>query len=127
MADRTRVPVDAISMITRDSISWPCSRRPRARYPHIFIDAAARATDARLWAMALTAILFASIRSADYGLWRNQVWAEWFGILSGSLYLPVEIYKLTRSVSVVKISIILVNMYRSRLASLGALGGQEQR
>jgi uncharacterized membrane protein (DUF2068 family) len=77
--------------------------------------------------MALTAILFASIRSADYGLWRNQVWAEWFGILSGSLYLPVEIYKLTRSVSVVKISIILVNMYRSRLASLGALGGQEQR
>jgi uncharacterized membrane protein (DUF2068 family) len=84
---------------------------PARHYPHIFLDAAARATDARLWAMALTAILFASIRFAEaYGLWRNQVWAEWFGILSGSLYLPVEIYELTRSVSVVKISIILVNI-----------------
>ena len=84
---------------------------PARHYPHIFLDAAARATDARLWAMALTAILFAAIRFAEaYGLWRKQVWAEWFGILSGSIYLPIEIYELTVSVSVVKISIILINI-----------------
>jgi len=80
-------------------------------FPHIFLDAAARATDAHLWAMAATAMLYAAIRFAEaYGLWRKQVWAEWFGILSGSLYLPVEIYELTLSVSVVKICILLVNL-----------------
>jgi uncharacterized membrane protein (DUF2068 family) len=84
---------------------------PARHFPHIFLDAAARATDARLWAMALTAMLYAAIRFAEaYGLWRKQVWAEWFGILSGSLYLPVEIYELALSISVVKICILLVNL-----------------
>jgi len=84
---------------------------PARHFPRIFIDAAASATDARLWAMALTAMLYASIRFAEaYGLWRKQVWAEWFGILSGALYLPVEIYELALSVSVVKICILLVNL-----------------
>jgi uncharacterized membrane protein (DUF2068 family) len=84
---------------------------PARHFPHIFLDAAARATDARLWAMALTAMLYAAIRFAEaYGLWRKQLWAEWFGILSGALYLPVEIYELTLSVSVVKMCILLVNL-----------------
>jgi uncharacterized membrane protein (DUF2068 family) len=61
--------------------------------------------------MALTAMLYASIRFVEaFGLWRKQVWAEWFGILSGALYLPVEIYELTLSVSAVKICILLVNL-----------------
>lgn len=84
---------------------------PARHFPHIFLDAAARATDAHLWAMALTAMLYAAIRFVEaYGLWRKQVWAEWFGILSGALYLPVEIYELSLSVSVVKICILLVNL-----------------
>jgi len=84
---------------------------PARHFPHIFLDAAANATDARLWAMALTAMLYAAIRFAEaYGLWREQLWAEWFGILSGSLYLPVEIYELTVSISAIKISILAVNL-----------------
>jgi uncharacterized membrane protein (DUF2068 family) len=84
---------------------------PARHFPHIFLDAAARATDARLWAMALTAMLYAAIRFAEaYGLWRKQIWAEWFGILSGAFYLPVEIYELTLSVTVVKITILIVNL-----------------
>ena len=84
---------------------------PARHFPHIFIDAVARTTDARLWAMALTAMLYAAIRFAEaYGLWRKQVWAEWFGIISGGLYLPVEIYELTVSVTVIKVCILLVNL-----------------
>ncbi|HEX2768097.1 MAG TPA: DUF2127 domain-containing protein [Geobacteraceae bacterium] len=84
---------------------------PARHFPHIFLDAAANVTDARLWAMALAAMLYAAIRFAEaYGLWREQLWAEWFGILSGSLYLPVEIYELTVSVSAIKISILAVNL-----------------
>ncbi len=84
---------------------------PARHFPHIFLDAAAKATDARLWSMALTAMFYAVIRFAEaYGLWREQLWAEWFGILSGGLYLPVEIYELTVSVTVIKISILTVNL-----------------
>jgi uncharacterized membrane protein (DUF2068 family) len=84
---------------------------PARHFPHIFLDAAANATDARLWVLALTAMLYAAIRFAEaYGLWREQLWAEWFGILSGSLYLPVEIYELTVSISAIKVSILAVNL-----------------
>ena len=84
---------------------------PARRFPHIFLEAAAKTTDAHLWAMALTAMFYAIIRFAEaYGLWWEQVWAEWFGILSGSLYLPVEVYELTVSVSAIKVCILLINL-----------------
>ncbi len=84
---------------------------PAMHFPRIFIDAAAAMTNARLWALALTAMLYSAIRFVEaYGLWRRQVWAEWFGILSGGLYLPVEIYELTVSFTVVKISILVANL-----------------
>jgi len=85
---------------------------PAKRFPRVFLDAAAAATDARLWAMALTAIGYALVRFVEaVGLWRQRVWAEWFGILSGSIYLPVELYELTVSVTPVKLVILAVNLF----------------
>lgn len=84
---------------------------PAKHLPQIFLDAAAKVTDVRLWLMALTALVYAMVRFFEaYGLWRQRVWAEWFGILSGSIYLPIEVYELTVSVSAVKISMLLVNL-----------------
>ena len=84
---------------------------PAKRFPRILLEAAASATDSRLWALAFAAVVYALVRFAEaYGLWRQQVWAEWFGILSGSIYLPVEVYELTVSVSVVKVIILLINL-----------------
>lgn len=85
---------------------------PAQHYPRIFLDAAATVTDARLWALAMTAMIYSAVRFAEaYGLWRQRVWAEWFGILTGSIYLPVEIYELTVSVTSVKLAIIIVNLF----------------
>ncbi len=85
---------------------------PAKHYPRIFLDAAATVTDARLWALALTALVYAVIRFAEaYGLWRQRAWAEWFGILTGSIYLPVEFYELTVSVTAVKLAVFLVNLF----------------
>ena len=84
---------------------------PAMHFPRIFLDAAAAMTNTRLWVLAMTAFLYAVIRFVEaYGLWRKQVWAEWFGILSGGLYLPVEIYQLAIKVTVVKVSILVVNI-----------------
>jgi uncharacterized membrane protein (DUF2068 family) len=84
---------------------------PAKHFPHIFLDAVASANNSHLWAMAATALVYAGVRFAEaYGLWNQRPWAEWFAILSGSIYLPIEIYELTVSVSVVKVCILLVNL-----------------
>ncbi len=85
---------------------------PAKRFPRIFLDAAAAATDARLWTLAMTAVAYASVRFVEaYGLWRQRVWAEWFGILTGSIYLPVELYELTVSVTAVKLAVLATNLF----------------
>jgi uncharacterized membrane protein (DUF2068 family) len=85
---------------------------PARHFPRIFIDAAATATDTRLWALALTAMFYAAVRFAEsYGLWHKRAWAEWFAILTGGIYLPVELYELTVSVTPVKTAVFLVNLF----------------
>jgi uncharacterized membrane protein (DUF2068 family) len=83
---------------------------PARHYPRVFIEAAARMTDARLWLLAAGAACYAAIRGVEaYGLWRARVWAEWFAILSGVIYLPFEIYALARHATWIKAMVLLVN------------------
>jgi uncharacterized membrane protein (DUF2068 family) len=68
---------------------------PASRYPRIFIDLAARTTDARLWLLALGAAGYAAVRFVEaYGLWHAKPWAEGFAAAAGAIYIPFEIYKL---------------------------------
>jgi uncharacterized membrane protein (DUF2068 family) len=83
---------------------------PASHYPRIFLDLSSRIHDTGLWAMAAAAFLYAAIRIAEaVGLWLDKRWAEWFGILSGAMYIPVEIYELSRSISWPKITVLLLN------------------
>jgi uncharacterized membrane protein (DUF2068 family) len=84
---------------------------PARHYPRIFIEAAARVTDARLWLLASGAFAYAAVRAVEaYGLWRARAWAEWFAILAGAIYLPVEIDALLRDASALKAGVLLVNL-----------------
>ncbi len=84
---------------------------PASRVPQIFTEASARATDARLWVLAITAIFYSLVRFVEaYGLWRRQSWAEWLGILSGGIYLPLELYELGVKVTPVKVVLFLINL-----------------
>src|SRR5215813_2704130 len=83
---------------------------PARRYPFIFLQAAARVTDAKLWALAGGAIAYAALRFIEaYGLWHRRVWAEWFALLSGGLYLPVELYEFVKRPTGLRLGIFLVN------------------
>lgn len=83
---------------------------PASHYPRVFLDLSARIHDTGLWAMAAAAVIYAAIRIAEaVGLWFDRRWAEWFGILSGAIYIPVEILELTRSVTWPKVTVIIVN------------------
>ena len=71
---------------------------PARHYPRIFIEAASHTDDSRLRSLATLAFLYAAVRLVEaYGLWHMRVWAEWFAIIAGSLFLPVEIYEFRRA------------------------------
>ena len=84
---------------------------PAKHYPHIFLEAASRMTDARLWVLAWLALCYAGLRLAEaYGLWRERTWAEWFAVISGGIYVPIEIYELTRDVTWVTVCTLVINV-----------------
>ncbi len=98
---------------------------PARHYPRIFIDAANRVTDGRLLAMAAAALLYSVVRFVEaFGLWRHRQWAEWFALLTGGMYIPVEFYENLRGVTWPKATVLTVNaaivmyltyvLYRSR-------------
>jgi len=59
---------------------------------------------------ALLIMLYADIRFAQaVGLWLKKEWAEWFALISGSLYLPVEIYHLVHRPTIFKLGLLTVS------------------
>jgi uncharacterized membrane protein (DUF2068 family) len=79
-------------------------------HPRILIDAAMHLSNERLRLLAGGALLYSSIRFVEaYGLWHMRRWAEWFAILSGAVYLPVEIYELARRPAVVTAAVFAIN------------------
>ncbi|MBI3885098.1 MAG: DUF2127 domain-containing protein [Opitutae bacterium] len=84
---------------------------PANHYPQIFIEAMADVTDSKLWQLAGFAALYAAVRFVEaYGLWHERRWAEWLAALSGSVYVPVEIYQLGHKVTWVKAGALALNL-----------------
>lgn len=84
---------------------------PARHYPRVFLEAAAELTNTRLWLLASGAFAYAVVRGVEaYGLWRARAWAEWFAILSGAVYLPIEIYELIHHATAPKAVVLLVNV-----------------
>lgn len=77
----------------------------------LFLDFADSLTDARLWAAARIAFAYAALRFTEaYGLWKERTWAEWVAFVSGSLLLPLEVRELMRGVTVMRCTLLLVNL-----------------
>ena len=80
------------------------------RFPRIFLDLANHLSDAQLWALAALAMTYSIVRFAEaYGLWFERRWGEWIAALSGGIYVPVEIYELSRGYSMVKLAALILN------------------
>ena len=108
-----------ISMIRRDVDFERAAQKllyllhidPELRLSHDFLRLANRLSDVHIaWIVAI-ALAYAVLRFAEgYGLWRQRAWAEWLAIISGCLYLPLEIYKLVRHPSLFHWAILGINV-----------------
>lgn len=84
---------------------------PASHYPRIFLDVSEHINDTRLWSMAIAAAMYSIVRMVEaVGLWLRKSWAEWFGVLTGGMYIPLEIYEVTRTVSWPKVTVLVVNV-----------------
>jgi uncharacterized membrane protein (DUF2068 family) len=84
---------------------------PSRHYGRVFIEAASRMTDAKLWALAVGALAYSTVRFVEaYGLWNRRVWAEWFALLSGMLYIPWEVYEVLDHATEFRFGILAINI-----------------
>jgi len=85
---------------------------PASHYPRIFLDLSEKINDASLWAMAAAAMTYALVRLAEaVGLWLQRRWAEWFGVLTGGIYLPVEIHELLQGITWPRVTLLVANVW----------------
>jgi uncharacterized membrane protein (DUF2068 family) len=83
---------------------------PASRYPRIFLDLAENVTDAQLWLLAFFALFYAVARLVEaYGLWQQLRWAEWFGLLAGGIYVPIEVFEIAHGVTWPRVTLLIVN------------------
>ncbi|MBV8573329.1 MAG: DUF2127 domain-containing protein [Acidobacteriaceae bacterium] len=78
---------------------------------HAVMHAATQISDARLWTLALAITIYPVVRFVEaWGLWHRRVWAEWFALLSGAMYLPWELLKLGEKPNWTHAGILLINL-----------------
>jgi uncharacterized membrane protein (DUF2068 family) len=84
---------------------------PAHHYPRVFIEAASRTSPGRVRFLAGLAFFYASVRLIEaYGLWYLRAWAEWFAIISGSIYVPIEIFELIKKPTVTRAAVLIINL-----------------
>jgi uncharacterized membrane protein (DUF2068 family) len=84
---------------------------PEGHLSNIFSKAAAHLTEKTLVLVAIGALVYSLIRFAEaYGLWRARAWAEWFALISGTIYFPFEIHALMHHPNPIKWAILLINI-----------------
>jgi uncharacterized membrane protein (DUF2068 family) len=94
-----------------ESLLYHLHLDPDRRLAHLLINAATKVNDARLWTIAAATLTYCAVRFVEsWGLWNRRVWAEWFALLSGAMYLPWEILKLTERVDWERIGVLGVNV-----------------
>jgi uncharacterized membrane protein (DUF2068 family) len=84
---------------------------PASHYPRIFLDLTERVNDTRLWSMAIAAAIYSVVRMIEaVGLWKKKTWAEWFAVLTGGMYIPIELFEVARHVSWPKVTVLVINI-----------------
>lgn len=93
------------------ALLWHFHLDPNTRYPALLLHYADLLGAIKLRTLAPVALAYISVRLLEaYGLWREKVWAEWLGALSGALYIPLEIAHLLHQPTWINAGVLLANI-----------------
>ena len=75
------------------------------------IDVLSKLTRRHATALGLGAILYGSLFTVEgVGLWKGKRWAEYLTVIATSTLIPFEVYELTRRLTIVRVSALVVNV-----------------
>jgi uncharacterized membrane protein (DUF2068 family) len=84
---------------------------PDGHLARAIVRGARRVTPANLHLWIGGTVLYAAIRFTEgVGLWLEKAWAEWFALISGCLYIPIEVYELARHATPIKWAVFATNV-----------------
>ncbi len=84
---------------------------PTGNLAQLFVERAAKINESNIMIFVALAFVYTLVRFVEaYGLWRLRAWAEWFAIISGTIYLPIEIYEIFRQPTIIKFLIFFFNL-----------------
>jgi uncharacterized membrane protein (DUF2068 family) len=82
-----------------------------AHAPHFIVEMLASPDEFPLGIWTLLAAGYGMLRFAEaYGLWLARRWGEWLALVSAALYIPFEIYAIARGVTMLKVSLLALNV-----------------
>ncbi|NTW52049.1 MAG: DUF2127 domain-containing protein [Chlorobiaceae bacterium] len=97
--------------VVAGQVSRPGAFDPFRDFPNVSKILFQNMNDDRLHFLVFLAVLYSSMRFIEaYGLWFGKRWAEWFALVSGSVYLPIELYELAKGFSWLKIGLLTINL-----------------
>jgi uncharacterized membrane protein (DUF2068 family) len=81
------------------------------KWAQALLHGASDLSDMRVLTVLAVALAYATVRFVEaWGLWYRRVWAEWFALLSGTLYLPIEILKVRQHYHWLPIAVLAINL-----------------
>lgn len=84
---------------------------PANGVPRVFVELINNASNRQLQGLAAGALANAVLRLAEaFGLWHARAWAEWLSVVSGAIYVPFELYELSRGVTPLRLGMLVLNL-----------------
>jgi uncharacterized membrane protein (DUF2068 family) len=80
-------------------------------FVHYLLGKTAAIRPANIWMVIWTLTAYSLVHGAEaYGLWREYTWAEWFTLLSGAIYIPLELHSMTHGLTRVNIGAFILSL-----------------
>jgi uncharacterized membrane protein (DUF2068 family) len=84
---------------------------PGSHYPKALLHYAEVLQDTSVRTLVLLATSYVAVRLVEaYGLWKDRVWGEWMGALSGAIYVPFEVRHLMHRPTFFSALVVLANL-----------------
>lgn len=106
-----------LSLINRDLVDFAedligvLHLNTEGRLAHRIVETIAKLNPTNIKIFSIIALLYATKQFVEaYGLWRLRAWAEWVAIISGLVYIPVEIYELIHKPTFTRAAILIFNI-----------------
>jgi uncharacterized membrane protein (DUF2068 family) len=84
---------------------------PDSHLAYRCVELANRITGRGIWIAFSVGCVYVCCRFVEaYGLWNQRRWGEWLAVITGSIYLPLEIYAVIRSANWINILVLGGNL-----------------